>query len=111
MVLDEVDKATAYAVRFVAPIIMASIARRRGLPTVSPRDFYCGCAPSYKDGLPICERRKESCRFAERKTPERLADKETPTDEQRYKEDWAFEMLFYEGPSLPRDCWDRRSRR
>lgn len=108
---DYVNRASNYARHYTAAAIMAAIARRLGHPSVSPRDFYCGCAPCYRDGLPMCERERPNCRFANRPPPEVLARRETARDRRIYDSLWSLATLAYRGPALPRALWGRRRKR
>lgn len=106
-----VNRAADYARHYTAAAIMAAIARRLGHPSVSPRDFYCGCPPCYRDGLPMCARRRSDCRFANRPEPEVLARRETAHDQWKYDFLWEGATLAYRGPTLPRALWGRRAKR
>lgn len=103
-----VNRADRFARRFTLPAALAAVARRLGRSGVSPRDFYCGCPPCFRDGLPMCLRRRPACRFANRPSPEELAARETRADEELYEIVWEIESLSYDGPALPR-VWRRRA--
>jgi hypothetical protein len=108
LVSNHLNRLQEYARNYTATIIMADVARRLGSPTVSPRDFYCGCAPCYKDGLPMCERKRPDCRYANRSRPENLAARETEWDKYRYDINWSIVTTYFNGPAMPRSFWDRR---
>jgi len=101
------ERARLYAYHVIAPTMMAAVARRLGSSSVSPRDFYCGCAPSFKDGLPMCERKRPGCRFAERPEPEAIAARETRGDESKYDYHWSVALLGFRGAPLRRKRWAR----
>jgi hypothetical protein len=105
------SRIAAYAQRVMAPIFLADVARQLGCPNISPRDFYCGCAPCFKDGLPICEGRRDSCRFAHRWTPAKAAAQETPDHQSFYDLCWDIAMIRYCGKALPRRSMIRSRRR
>ncbi len=60
------------------PRIFADISRRAGHPSISFRDYECGCDPSGVDFLPVCQERKANCRFAGRLSAEEIAATKTP---------------------------------
>lgn len=71
--------------RDITPRLFADTARRLGARGARPRDFKCGCAPSFLDGLPLCEGRKPGCAFAGRVAGERMDAHGAPAAEARYE--------------------------
>lgn len=100
--VEEARRFTLLTHRVVLPLLLADTARRLGAPAVSPRDFYCGCAPCAADGLPICEGVKRDCRFAGRWTPERAAKAETAAVLDEYEFQWGLASMVYCGERIPK---------
>ncbi|MEO1243931.1 MAG: hypothetical protein AAFX54_18635 [Pseudomonadota bacterium] len=102
------ERIANFAQRVLLPVLLADAARQLGHPNISPRDFYCGCAPCLKDGAPICEGRRSDCRFAGRWTPDRAAAQETAAHEARYETCWEIAMLRYRGNVMGRASMSRK---
>lgn len=98
---EEARRFALLARRTIMPVLLADTARRLGSPTISPRDFYCGCAPCAADGLPVCEGAKPDCRFAGRWTVESAARAETPAILDEYEFQWGLVSMTYCGERLP----------
>jgi hypothetical protein len=99
--LDEGRRFALLSHRVVLPLLLSETARRLGSPIVSPKDFYCGCAPCAADGLPICEGVKPACRFAARWTPEKAAAAETGDVLDEYDFQWGLAAMSYCGKRIP----------
>lgn len=82
------------------PALLAETARRLGSPAVAPRDFFCGCPPCAKDGLPVCEGLKPGCRFRGRWTKERAAAAETAKILNEYEYQWEIVSMHYSGDRI-----------
>jgi len=54
------------------PRILAATARELGFAAARPRDFFCGCTPHGRTGLPVCLEKKPQCPFAGRVRPEEI---------------------------------------
>ncbi|MEM9618108.1 MAG: hypothetical protein AAF936_09125 [Pseudomonadota bacterium] len=102
------DRIASFAQQVLLPVFLADVARQLGHPNMSPRDFYCSCAPCLKDGAPICEGRRSDCRFAGRWTPDRAAAQETAAHEARYKACWEVAMMRYRGNVMGRGSTRRK---
>ncbi len=99
--MDEGRRFPLLAHRVVLPLLLSETARRLGSPIVSPKDFYCGCAPCAADGLPICEGVKADCRFAGRWTPQKAAAAETSDVLDEYDFQWGLASMCYCGKRIP----------
>ena len=87
----------AFVAQLIVPAILAHIARRMGAKFISPEDFYCGCDPSFADGLPLCERKRQNCRYAHRAG---VRPRETDLDIMLYRDAWDLATTNYQGPKL-----------
>ncbi len=81
----------------MTPVLLAETARRLGSPAVEPRDFFCGCLPCAKDGLPICQQVKPDCRFKNRWSEESAAATETGHVLNTYEYAWESVCIIYSG--------------
>ncbi|MAW79088.1 MAG: hypothetical protein CMI63_02540 [Parvularcula sp.] len=97
--IEDKHRLASLAQRALLPLLFADVARRLGSPTISPRDFYCGCAPCAADGAPICEGVKANCRFAGQWTPESAARAETKEALDEFEFQWELACIT---------VWDKR---
>lgn len=68
-----IERTYRWLERHETPRIFAAVAREIGYTGARARDFFCGCAPHYAKGLPVCEGAREACPFAGRLTAEEIA--------------------------------------
>ncbi|WP_375207463.1 hypothetical protein [Hyphococcus sp.] len=97
--IEETQRLASLAQRAILPLVLADVARRLGSPAISPRDFYCGCAPCAADGAPICEGVKANCRFAGQWTSESATRAETKEALDEFEFQWELACMT---------VWDKR---
>lgn len=67
--LEVLDKVAEYFERVVVNRVLAERRRKAGDPSASPKDYACWCPVSPADGVPICHRLADNCRFQHRPRP------------------------------------------
>ncbi|MEM8772743.1 MAG: hypothetical protein AAGD92_13940 [Pseudomonadota bacterium] len=73
------DAAHQFIVRRAMPFACAMMARRRGTPDVSPKDYYCCGEFSPRRFLPVCLGDRENCPVAKR-FPDAASEAPPPDD-------------------------------